>query len=72
VAQVVLESQSDKYSPVYELKITQTVNGKSTTTTAKNSFSGWFNQLGYFVEKPFMAFLKNSVPALSEPVKKKN
>jgi hypothetical protein len=70
VVQVVLESHSDKYSPVYELKITQTVNGKATTTTAKNSFSGWFNQLGYFVEKPFMAFIQNSIPALSEPIKK--
>jgi signal peptidase complex subunit 2 len=55
---------------VYELKITQTIDGKSTTTTAKNSFSGWYDQLGHFVEKPFMAFLQNSIPALSEPAKK--
>ncbi|KAA8901439.1 signal peptidase complex subunit 2 [Sphaerosporella brunnea] len=68
---VVLESHTDKFSPVYELKVTQTVNGKTNTTTSKNSFSGWFDQLGYFVEKPFMAFLQNSIPAISEPTKKK-
>jgi len=63
--QIVLESYTEKYTPVYELKITKIENGKTTTTKAKNAFSGWYDQQGYFVEKPFMAFLQNSIPGLS-------
>ncbi|KAI5846030.1 signal peptidase complex subunit 2 [Tricharina praecox] len=62
---IVLESSSEKYTPVYELKVTKTEKGKTTTTTAKNPFSGWYDQQGYFVEKPFMAFLQNTIPGLS-------
>jgi len=61
---ITLESYAEKYTPVYELKITATENGKTTVTKSKNPFSTWYNQQGYFVEKPFMAFLQNSIPGL--------
>jgi len=64
---LVLESHCEKYSPIYELKATATTaDGKTTTTEAKNAFVGWYDQQGYFVTKPFTAFLQNSIPALAE------
>jgi len=63
---VVVESHSEKYSPVYELKVTTTTAGKTEISKAKNSFTGWFDQRGYFVPKPFQAFLRNSIPALAD------
>ena len=32
----------------------------------KNSFTGWFDQQGFFVPKPFHAFLENSIPELAK------
>jgi hypothetical protein len=62
----VFESYVEKYKPIYQLKITTTVNSKTETFEAKNSFTGWFDQEGHFVPKPFQAFIRNSVPLLSE------
>jgi hypothetical protein len=63
--QLVLESRSEKYSSMYELKIITIVAGESITTEVKNPYSSWYNQQGYFHSKPFVAFLHNSMLALS-------
>jgi len=63
--QLVLESRSEKYSSMYELKIITIVAGESMTTEVKNPYSSWYNQQGYFHSKPFVAFLHNSMLALS-------
>ena len=47
-----------------------TADGKTTMIEAKNAFVAWYDQQGYFVPKPFMAFLQNSIPALAEKGKK--
>jgi len=61
---VVVESHSEKHSPVYELKVTTTAARETKTSKVKKSFTAWFDQQGYFVPKPFQAFLQNSIPAL--------
>ena len=50
---------------------TTTADGKTTTTEVKNAFAAWYDQQGYFVPKPFTAFLQNSIPALAEKGGKK-
>lgn len=47
-----------------EVKITK--GGKTDVTRANNPFTGWFDQQGYFVPKPFHAFLQNSIPVLQK------
>ena len=64
--QVILETHADKYSPVYEVKVTTVAAGTKSVATAKNAFAGWFDQQGYFVENPFRAFIRNAVPVLAE------
>ncbi|TGZ84042.1 hypothetical protein EX30DRAFT_338608 [Ascodesmis nigricans] len=61
------ESSSKKYTPIYELRIV-TTRGKEAPKTAEvqNPYSGWFDQLGFFVPKPFHAFITNSVPLLAK------
>ncbi|KAI5795591.1 signal peptidase complex subunit 2 [Geopyxis carbonaria] len=64
---VTIASHNKKYTPVYELKITTTEVGKKPEVTeVKNLFAGWFDQQGYFVVKPFQAFLQNSIPVIAK------
>ncbi|KAF8534562.1 signal peptidase complex subunit 2 [Trichophaea hybrida] len=63
--QIVLGSHTEKYSVQYELKINTTIAGKFVTSEVKSLFSSWYNQQGFFHPKPFIAFLQNSISAIS-------
>lgn len=65
--QLKFESTSKKYSPIYELRIVTKRSGQPPKAlNAANPYSSWFDQLGYFVPKPFHAFVSNSVPDLAK------
>lgn len=65
--QIKFESTSKKYTPIYELRIvTKRANEAPKTVKVQNPYSSWFDQLGYFVPKPFHAFVTNSVPLLAK------
>ncbi|KAL7276310.1 hypothetical protein RUND412_000724 [Rhizina undulata] len=64
---ITLSSSSDKYTPIYRLKITWSLPGDKSqrTAEAKNTFTNWFDTDGFFVAKPFHAFLQTSIPPLA-------
>lgn len=65
--QITLTSHTEKHSPFYHLKIVTNLPGTTAAQTVKekSSFTNWFDQQGYFVEKPFKAFLEDSIPVLA-------
>lgn len=64
--QITLSSHTEKHSPFYHLKVVTSQPGSAPLTAKeKISFTNWFDQKGYFVEKPFKAFLQNTIPTLA-------
>ncbi|KAH8150409.1 uncharacterized protein LAJ45_05620 [Morchella importuna] len=64
---ITISTHTEKHSPIYHMKITSVLPGTSGphTVEEKSSFTNWFDEKGYFVAKPFKAFLQDSIPSLA-------
>ena len=60
-------TSTEKYKPEYILVLKPTKgNNPADVSTVKNPFTRWLDQQGFFVAKPFHAFLENSIPVLTK------
>ncbi|KAF8473894.1 signal peptidase complex subunit 2 [Kalaharituber pfeilii] len=66
---ITLSSHTEKHSPYYHLTIKTTGRSVSSdrehVVEAKESFTGWFDEEGYFVPKPFQTWLDNTIPEIA-------
>ncbi|KAF8421423.1 signal peptidase complex subunit 2 [Tirmania nivea] len=63
-----LSTHTEKHSPIYHMTIE--MSGKNVSkgkhvVQAKEPFTHWFDEQGYFVSKPLQSFLESSIPDLA-------
>lgn len=65
--QITLGSHCEKYSPYYIMSIdtVEAKTGKKHHLQAKETFTAWFDEQGYFVPKMFQKWVSINVPDIA-------
>jgi len=59
-----------KHTPIYHMDIEtsgEKVEGEKNVVKVKEPFTSWFDEQGYFVQKPLHKFLERSIPRIASP-----
>ena len=66
--QVSIATSTKKNIPTYNVAVTVTPKGSSTTRTINlsRSFTEWFDAAGHFVAPPFQSMLATSIPTIGK------